>query len=517
MNENQHVEWKESWRDEFLKWISGFANAQGGVLVIGKNDRGKVVGVANAAKLLEEIPNKVRDLLGILVQVNLHTKKKLQYLEIVVEPYPYPVSYKGQYFYRSGSTKQELKGYALDKFLLGKQGKRWDGVPVPGVSAKDLDKNAIDRFRERASGSSRLSMKILKDDNNQLLEKLHLYEGDYLKRAALLLFHHDPEKYVTGAYVKIGYFETDSDLRYHDEIHGDLFTQVDGTMDLLLSKYLKAEIRYKGVQREERYPVPEEALREALLNAIAHKDYSSNVPIQISVYDDKILFWNNGQLHEGWTVKNLFAKHSSQPYNPDIANVFFRAGMIESWGRGIEKMIDACKKRGAPQPILRYEDYGLWVEFANKVAAKTSVKTPEEISVKTPDKTSVKTPDEITVKIGDKSSEKTAKKPSSRAEKKTVTKSAGKISGKISVKTPDEISVKTPDEISVKTSVKTSDEISGLILLLMKENPKITIPKVAKKLQKTNRTIELHIRKLKESKQIRRVGPRKGGHWEVLE
>ena len=118
MKESQNIEWKETWRDEYIKWICGFANAAGGTLVIGKNDKGVVTGVSNAKKLLADIPNKVRDILGIIVDVNLKTDKGKDFLEIVVEPYPYPVSYKGQYHYRSGSTKQELKGSALDAFLL---------------------------------------------------------------------------------------------------------------------------------------------------------------------------------------------------------------------------------------------------------------------------------------------------------------------------------------------------------------------------------------------------------------
>ncbi len=137
MTENQNVEWKENWRDEYIKWICGFANAHGGKLIIGVNDEGVATGISNVHKLLEKIPNKVRDILGIIVDVNLKTDNDIEYLEIVVEPYPYPVSYKGQYHYRSGSTKQELKGAALDKFLLQKQGKRWDGVPVPNISIND--------------------------------------------------------------------------------------------------------------------------------------------------------------------------------------------------------------------------------------------------------------------------------------------------------------------------------------------------------------------------------------------
>jgi ATP-dependent DNA helicase RecG len=118
--ESQNVEWKQSWRDEYIKWICGFANANGGKLFIGKNNKGAVTGISDAHKLLADIPNKVRDILGVIVDVNLKTEKGKDYLEILVESYPYPVSYKGQYHYRSGSTKQELKGAALDRFLLKK-------------------------------------------------------------------------------------------------------------------------------------------------------------------------------------------------------------------------------------------------------------------------------------------------------------------------------------------------------------------------------------------------------------
>ena len=97
--ESQHIEYKETWRDEYIKWVSGFANADGGKLYIGINDKGEVTGVADAKKLLEDIPNKIKDTLGILVDVNGKSKSKKNYLEISVEPYPYPISYKGQYHY----------------------------------------------------------------------------------------------------------------------------------------------------------------------------------------------------------------------------------------------------------------------------------------------------------------------------------------------------------------------------------------------------------------------------------
>jgi ATP-dependent DNA helicase RecG len=362
-HESQNTEWKESWRDEYIKWLCGFANAQGGTLTIGKNDQGQVVGIANSRQLLEEIPNKVRDLLGILVDVHSRQEGERTYLEIVVEAYPYPISYKGQYHYRSGSTKQELKGGALDKFLLRKQGKHWDGVPVPGVDVAGLSPAALELFRQRARRSERVDADVLLDADDALLDNLHLVEGDYLKRAAILLFHPTPERFVTGAYLKIGRFATDDDLRYQDEVHGPLLDQIEKGLDLLLTKYMVADIRYEGASRTEVLMFPPEALREALLNALAHKDYSSGAPVQISVYDDRLIFWNDGQLPDHWTVENLTHKHPSRPFNPDVANTLFRAGYIESWGRGTIKMINECRRHALPVPRYAFEAGGCTVEF----------------------------------------------------------------------------------------------------------------------------------------------------------
>lgn len=371
--ESQNIEWKESWREDYFKWVCGFANAQGGTLFIGKNDDGQVKHLPNARKLLEDIPNQARDILGLMLDVNLYTEGKKEYLEIVVEPYPFPISLRGKYYYRSGSTLQELKGAALTKFLLERQGKKWDGVPVPNIDFRSLKDETFSFFKSKAAKSKRIEPEDLQENNLELLENLNLYleEEKMLKRAAILLFHPNPEKYVTGAYIKIGFFESDDDLKFQDEVKGNLIEQAEEALDLLRTKYDTANISYKEGSREEKFTFPQDAIREALLNAIAHKDYSSGIPIQISVYRNKIIFWNEGQLPENWTVDRLTRKHPSKPFNPDIANALFRAGYIESWGRGTIKIINACKEHKIAPPVFsnnppdfqvelfRYSDEGL--------------------------------------------------------------------------------------------------------------------------------------------------------------
>jgi len=452
MTETQHIEFKSTWRDEYLKWVCGFANAEGGVLCIGKDDAGNVVGAADAERLLVEIPNKVRDVLGIMVDVNLHHTDGGDFLEIVVGAHSYPVNYKGQYHYRSGSTKQELKGVALDNFLLRKRGLRWDGVPVPRVTVSDLKADTFDYFRKRALKSQRIEEESLSDPNGLLLDKLRLTENGMLKRAALLLFHPDPEQFVTGAFIKIGHFLSDDDLRFQDEVHGNLFEQVEKTMDLLFTKYLKAEISYEGLTRVERFDYPKEVIREALLNAVAHKDYSGGIPIQIKVYPDRLIFWNIGQMPDNWTMEQLMGEHPSLPYNPDIANAFFRSGHIESWGRGLSKMARGCMNAGLQAPTYAYGMGGFKVEFFN------------------------------------------GKQIADKAENLTETAELNSFLTRIR---------------------ETMGETAEMVVACMAKNPDVTTGEIALSISKGKTIVNNTIRALKDNDLIDRVGSRKSGQWVI--
>lgn len=247
-SESQNIEFKQSWRDEYLKWICAFANTDGGILYIGVKDNGKVCGVDDSKKLTEDIPNKIRNTMGLICDVKTLKDGTLVYFKITVEKYPFPVSYHGKYYKRSGSTLQELSGVELDKMILFAQGRTWDSIPVPLVKVEDLENDAFRLFRKKASDSGRLDKASLEVTNETLLQNLHLFENNNLTRAAILAFHHDPENWVTGAYIKIAYFENEADILYQDEIHGPLILQVEKTIDLIYSKYMKALISYNDIK-----------------------------------------------------------------------------------------------------------------------------------------------------------------------------------------------------------------------------------------------------------------------------
>ncbi len=361
--ESQNIEWKEKWRDEYLAWVCGFANAQGGSLEIGRNNAGEVVGLSNVKKLLEDLPNKIRSATGVIADVELKEEGGKQYISIGIKPYVFPISCNGKYYIRSGSTTQELSGVALDQFMLRKQGRTWDDVPVPHVRFEDFESDAFKIFRRKAIASGRMTANDLEITDEMLLKNLRLVDGDYLKRAALLLFHQDPGNWFIGAYVKVGFFENPADLLYQDEIHGPLISMADKVEELVYTKYFKGIISYDGIQRVETFPVPRIAFREAVLNAIIHADYSTGNPIHIHIYPNEVLIYNNGRLPESWTAENLFARHTSMPYNPLLANTFFRSGQIEAWGRGIEKITDACKEWSKPEPFYRIASNEVMIGF----------------------------------------------------------------------------------------------------------------------------------------------------------
>lgn len=376
MAESQNIEYKLTWRDEYLKWICGFANAQGGKIYVGIDDQGNAAGLKDYKKLMEDIPNKAVNSLGIVVDVNLHGQPGKRYIEIAVPVSTVPVAYHGVYHYRSGSTKQELKGIALQNLLLKKIGKRWENIPLDGVTLDDLSQATIESFVEKAVQKDRIPDDAKSTDTGVLLKNLNLItdQGE-LTNAAMLLFAKNPSKLSVTASFKIGRFgKSNDELLFQDIVETNIFDMPEKVMEILESKYLIRPITYQGLQRLEPLEYPKEALREAILNSIVHKEYSSTY-IFLRVYDDRLHIWNPGALPEELDVEKLKGEHSSYPRNKNIANVFFKAGYIEAWGRGTNKIINACLDAGLPEPLICEELGGVGVTFLKDIFTENYFET----------------------------------------------------------------------------------------------------------------------------------------------
>lgn len=374
MPEQQNIEYKSSWHDDYLKWICGFANAQGGQIYIGKDDIGNVVGVDDYKKLMDEIPNKIKNNLGITAEVNLLQEDEKHYIEIVVQPYSVPISLRGRYYYRSGSVKQELTGTSLNEFLLKRSGLTWDEVTESRATFADIDEESFRLYLQMAKEKGRMpEMEGLSTE--QIFEKLRLSENGQLKRAAIIMFGKDPVRFYPGAFVKIGRFgKGDTDLRFQEVEEGNLIVLLRNVIEQLNHKFLIRPVTFEGLYRIENneYPIP--AIREMLLNALIHRTYMG-VFTQIRVYDDKISIWNDGELPQGVTLEKLRQHHSSRPRNLIIADVCFKGGLIDAWGSGTVRIIETCKTAGLPEPVLEERDGGFAVTlFKNSLTEEQLVK-----------------------------------------------------------------------------------------------------------------------------------------------
>ena len=351
--ESQIIEYKQSWRDEFLKEICGFANAQGGTLYIGVDDKGNAVGLQHAKKLLEDIPNQSVMTMGVMPNVNLLNKEDKEYISIEIKPIEQPISYKGKYYYRSGSTLQELNGSALQDFLLRKIGRSWDDLVCDEATLEDLDSDAFTFFIRRAIEAGRMPQEAKDDTAITILKNLNLITPDgKLKNAAVLLFAKNPQYFFPSSNFRIARIgKDDTDLIFQEDIGGNILQMAGRVMWQLRNRYLLTANRYEGLQRVEELEIPEPALRELIHNAIVHRSYTG-FDTQMKVYDNRIWLWNAGSLPQGYSVEQLTTAHLSFPRNKRIAEAFYKAGFIESWGRGIQQVQKSFQNINLPAPLF---------------------------------------------------------------------------------------------------------------------------------------------------------------------
>lgn len=346
--EHQEIEYKESWQDKYLETICAFANTHGGKLFIGINDEGKVKGVKSSKELLENLPNKIRNKLSITPDISLQEKEGKEIIEISIKPASFLVSYEGKLYIRSGSTTQQLTGQELINFLLEKSGQSWDEIIESRASLEDISQETIKEFVQLAKDK----IPSIEKETNwiNILEKLKLIDEGKIKRATVLLFGKNPQNFYLQALTRIGRFKNQTEILSTDIVEGNLFQQLQKTFDILRTKYLVSKVEYEDIHRREVLEYPYEALREAIINALIHRDYLGTSQIQIRVYDDKLVIMNEGKLPPDIPAEKLKTDHISKPRNPLIASVFYYAGFIETWGRGTIRIVNACKQQGLPEP-----------------------------------------------------------------------------------------------------------------------------------------------------------------------
>ena len=361
LKESQKVELKKSLSqlNEALKAICAFLNHKGGIVYFGVDDKGRIIGLDVTDKTLRKISQQIHSRIKPEVVPEI---KEVKYggksiIEVKVpEGANKPYFLNGIAYKRVGTENRIIPPDELKKIILEQRQTRWDEEICEDATLKDIDEEAVRKFLEKAKHERNydIDTKIgLKD----ALKKFGLIKNGRLTNAAILFFGKEPQKFFPQAEVRCAKFKGDDVTKPFISmrvIGGRVQEQIEEAEKFVLSNIQKAAWIEPGkIERIEKWEYPPEAIREAIVNAICHRDYRSSGNVQIRIFDTRIEIWNPGRLPEGITIESLKKQHISKPRNRNIAKLLFLIKYIEQWGSGTNKMVEACLREGLPEPEFK--------------------------------------------------------------------------------------------------------------------------------------------------------------------
>jgi len=448
--EGYNLEFKESFSNNITKDICAFANANGGRVLLGVADDGNIVGVSHSNRLRSQIQDLARNMdpsFSVSVQmmddvlvVNVSEGKKK------------PYSVNGRFYLRKGSTSQqlnreEIRGFFVDEGLV----KFDEQANKKFVLKHDFNEEAFDRFLDKSGVTKILPKK-------SILGNLQLLQNGFLRNAGVLFFCKDVSSFFLNATIKCVLFRGKNKYKILDmkEFTDDVYSNYQNAI-MYLQQRLRTEYIIKGGPREEVLELPDDALREAVLNAIAHRDYFSTASIQVEIYEDRVEIVNPGGLIGNLTVEDLYKK--SIPRNPLLFGLMHRMEIVERVGSGLLRMKEATEKYELPGPDIVADKHFFTITFVRPDLQKKTIQERMEGAEK-----GIKTREKVGRKLGEKLGENEEK-----------------------------------------------------ILEIILKDKFVTISELSKSLNISTTAVEKNISKLKRNRLLKRVGPAKGGHWEVIE
>ncbi len=354
--EGRRVDFKEEVSVSLYRLLSAFANTAGGVAVIGVRDGDHaVVGLDLRNNAVKKLTDSVTARLGIHPVIEIHEVEGKGVVTVAIERSRVPVAFDGRYYTRVGDTTREMFPDELREYF--QQSIEWDGITGP-YSLDDIDEETVRRFLARANAAGRLSSLDPAESVETVLSRLGLVRNGEISNGAIVLFGRDPHRYFPNCILRIGRFKRADIIIGDHEIGGNLFSQFEEG-ERVIRQYLgvrydiSEEAMQESFERREIWNYPLLAIREALLNVLIHRDYFNNtVQTQVRIFDDHIRFHNPGHLPEGITVDMIVREHYTYHRNPKIADIFYRAGLIERYGSGVERIIAAFFDADMPAPTF---------------------------------------------------------------------------------------------------------------------------------------------------------------------
>jgi ATP-dependent DNA helicase RecG len=331
--------------------LAAFATARGGTVRFGIAPDGRRVGVTLGHNTLENLANDIK----------LHTDPPL-FPSIAVEGEESaavvlvrteeslikPVRAFGKPYKRVGRTNQILPPEEAHRLLEVTSGHMWDALPCAGLKTEHLSRAAIDDFLKYAGHP-------VDTPTDYVLENLRLRLSDgQLCNASALLFAETPGRFLTGVQVQCGRFSDDQDRHIIEALDAPLIVMLKDALDFVARPTGNPHRVTGQTQQEEGSGYPEEAVREALINALIHRDYSAAGSVRVGFYSGRLEIWNPASLPYDIPVEGLYERHPSRPRNRRLADAFFRARLIQQWGTGTLRIREVCEARGWPAPMFEY-------------------------------------------------------------------------------------------------------------------------------------------------------------------
>lgn len=358
--ENGQLEFKETTGqlERAMETLCAFLNGTGGSVLFGVTDKGKIIGQEVSDKTKRDIAEAINRLEPTTaVQVSYITlpgsEKKIVALHVEESRLDRPFCYKGRAYMRVESVTTTMPQSSYNELLIQREETRhgWETYPNPDLRLMDLDEVEIHKTVRLGVECGRLP-ETTGNDISTILEKLELFEDGVLKNAAAILFAKKKLVHYPQNLLRLARFKGTDKTVFMDNqrVHGNLFQLLDAAMAFIF-KHLSLSGTTDTLEREEHLEIPYKAIREAVINSLCHRNYRDlGGSVAIAIYDDRVEIENPGSFPSGWDMKRIKSEHSSKPRNPLIADTLYIRKVLESWGRGINLMVEECQKAGLPEP-----------------------------------------------------------------------------------------------------------------------------------------------------------------------
>ena len=353
--------------------VCAFLNGKGGTVLIGVNDKGLLIGQDVTDNTRREIAREIKKIEPTapidVYYIEIKENKFVILIQVNAGSH-IPYVYDGRAFQRNESQTDRMSQHYYEQLLVkrGQLNHSWEEFVADNYDIMELDQDEIHKAILDGIAENRIPARVAKENTEKILRQLNLLVDGKPKRAAVALFARQIKSGYRQCWLKMARFKgTDKlgDFIDNQQIYCNVFNMLKEA-DNFLRKHLPIASYFKPDQfrRIDKPALPVLAVREALVNAICHKDYMDHSGyISIAIFDDRVEIWNNGTLPNTLKLEDLKRKHESVLRNELIAEIFYLRGYIETWGTGTIKMIDYCKRDAIPAPKFSERTGGFMVTF----------------------------------------------------------------------------------------------------------------------------------------------------------